>query len=133
PAKTLRKNAQSATFRATGPGTGRVNQPSCVGTLETRPGEGRSPTTLQKLGGFRREPPMSLPSAKGTIPQASATAPPPVLPPQVLVKSYGLRVGPNTGLNVCEPRPNSGTLVLPITMAPACFSRWTTRQSKSGT
>src|SRR6267378_4137248 len=133
PARTLRKNAQSVTLRATGPETESVNQPSRVGTSGTRPGEVRMPTTLQKFGGLRSEPPMSLPSASGTMPQASATAPPPVLPPQVLVKSYGLRVAPNTGLNVCEPRPNSGTFVLPITIPPAAFSRCTTRQSKSGT
>ncbi len=50
-------------------------------------GAGRSPTTLQKLAGLRSEPPMSLPSAIGSIPQASATAAPPLLPPQVLVRS----------------------------------------------
>src|SRR6266436_6397808 len=133
PARTLRKNAQSVTLRATGPETESVNQPSRVGTLGTRPGEVLMPTTLQKFGGFRSEPPMSLPSAKGTMPQASATAPPPVLPPQVLVKSYGFRVAPKTLLNVCEPSPNSGTFVLPITIPPAAFSRCTTRQSKSGT
>jgi len=42
---------------------------------------------LQKFGGLRSEPPMSLPSASGTMPQASATTPPPVLPPQVLLTS----------------------------------------------
>src|SRR6266481_1888496 len=108
PARTLRKNAQSATLRATGPATLRVNHPSPLGGLGTRPGDVRRPTTLQKFGGFRSEPPMSLPSARGTMPQARATEPPPVLPPQVLVKSYGLRVGPKTGLNVWEPRPHSG-------------------------
>src|SRR5260370_15586990 len=132
PARTLRKKAQSWTQRATGTGTLRVNHPCVLGGLGTRPGEVRRPTTLQKLGGFRNEPPMSLPSASGTIPQVRATAPPPVLPPQVFVKSYGLRVAPNTGLKVCEPRPHSGTLVLPMTMAPALFSRSATKQSKFG-
>ena len=56
---------------------------------------------------------MSLPSAIGTMPHASATAAPPLLPPQVFVRSYGLRVAPNTVLNVCEPAPNSGVFVLP--------------------
>src|SRR6266481_3022144 len=116
PARTLRKNAQSVTLRATGPETESVNQPSRVGTSGTRPGEVRMPTTLQKFGGLRSEPPMSLPSASGTMPQASATAPPPVLPPQVFVTSYGFRVAPKTLLNVCEPSPNSGTFVLPIAM-----------------
>ena len=64
---------------------------------------------------------------------ASATAAPPLLPPAVRVRSNGLRVMPNTSLNVCEPRPNSGTLVLPITMQPAAFMRATITESKSGT
>src|ERR1700685_3214232 len=53
PANTLRKNAQSETLRATGPGTESVNQPKLEGTLGTRPGDGRMPTTLQKFGGLR--------------------------------------------------------------------------------
>ena len=52
-----------------------------------RPGEGRIPTMLQKLAGFRSEPPMSEPSAMGIMPQASATAAPPLLPPHVFVVS----------------------------------------------
>src|SRR5258708_5502496 len=94
PAITLRKNAQSATLRATGPAALRVNHPSPLGGLGTRPGEVRSPTTLQKLGGFRSEPPMSLPSASGTMPHARATEPPPVLPPQVLVKTSRIESWP---------------------------------------
>src|SRR5437016_12531494 len=109
PARALRKKAQSVTLRATGPATPRVNHPSVLGGLGTRPGEVRRPTTLQKLGGFRRQPPMSLPSASGTMPQARATEPPPVLPPQVFVKSQGLRDGPKTELKACAPRPHSGT------------------------
>ena len=50
------------------------------------------PTTPQKLAGFRSDPPMSLPSAIGSIPVASATAAPPLLPPQVLLWSYGFSV-----------------------------------------
>ena len=84
--------------------------------LGTRPGDGRKPTTLQNAAGLRSEPPVSLPSAIGTIPHASATAAPPLLPPQVFVRSYGLRVAPKTVLNVCEPAPNSGVLVLPQVM-----------------
>ena len=62
-----------------------------AGHTGTRPGDGRRPTTLQKLAGLRSEPPMSLPSAIGSIPVASATAAPPLLPPQVLVRSYGIQ------------------------------------------
>ena len=50
---------------------------------------------------------MSLPSASGVMPQARATAWPPLEPPQVLVGSYGLPVAPKTGLKDCEPAPNS--------------------------
>src|SRR5215470_2866469 len=92
PAKTLKKKAQSETLRATGPETLNVNHPSSVGGFGTRPGEGRRPTTLQKFGGLRSEPPISLPSASGTIPHARATEPPPVLPPHVFVRSYGFSV-----------------------------------------
>src|SRR2546427_6790701 len=35
----------------------------------------------------------------------------------VFVRSYGLRVEPNTGLKVCDPAPNSGVFVLPTTSA----------------
>ncbi len=75
--------AASATVRAIGPSTVSGNQATSAGHRGTRPGEGRRPTTLQKLAGLRREPPMSLPSARGTMPQARATAAPPELPPQV--------------------------------------------------
>ncbi len=76
---------------------------------------------------------MSLPSARGSIPQASATAAPPLLPPQVLVVSYGFMVAPNTGLKVCDPAPNSGVFVLPTKMAPACLIRSTSSASSAGT
>ena len=57
------------------------------------------------------------------MPLATATAAPPEEPPQVFDRSYGLRVAPNTLLNVCEPAPNSGVLVLPMRIAPAAFRR----------
>ena len=45
----------------------------------------------------------------------------------------GLRVAPNTAFTVFGPNANSGVLVLPITIAPAARSRWTTSASSSGT
>jgi hypothetical protein len=74
------------------------DQAACVGQEGTLPRDGLKPTTLQKEAGLRSEPPISLPSARGTIPQARAAAAPPLEPPQVLVVSYGLRVSPNTSL-----------------------------------
>jgi hypothetical protein len=64
-----------------------VNQPNPALGFGTRPGEGRNPTTLQNAAGLRSDPPVSDPSATGTIPQANATAAPPEDPPQVFVKS----------------------------------------------
>ena len=57
----------------------------------------------------------------------------PLLPPQVFVGSYGLRVAPNTALKVCDPAPNSGVFVFPSVMAPARRSRSTMRAVSSGT
>ena len=42
-------------------------------------------------------------------------------------------MAPKTGLKVCEPAPNSGTLVLPMVSAPPFFSRSTINASWSGT
>ncbi len=63
------------------------------GQAGTRPAAGRKPTTLQKLAGLRSDPPRSEPSAIGTMPQASATAAPPLLPPQVLLGVPGIARG----------------------------------------
>ena len=133
PAITESRNARSSTLRAIGPATEVSSQPLVVGQLGTRPALGRSPTTLLKEAGLRSEPPMSLPSASGTIPDASAAAAPPLDPPADRVRSYGLRVVPNTGLKVCEPAAHSGTLVLPIVTAPAPRIRSATRSSRLGT
>ena len=93
----------------------------------------RSPTRPQKAAGFLTLAATSDPSANGIIPVATAAAAPPLLPPGVSRVSYGLRVAPNTGLNVCDPAPNSGVLVLPITTAPARLSSATCGASQAGT
>ena len=87
-----------------GPTTFSVFQPSREGTLGTRPGDVRKPTTEQKLAGLRSEPPRSLPSAIGSIPQASATAAPPLEPPQVFDRSQGFRVRPKIGIERLRSR-----------------------------
>ena len=69
----------SRTLRAIGPSTDSALDPSVIGYMERGPARVLKPTTLQKLAGFRSDPPKSLPSARGTIPQASATAAPPLL------------------------------------------------------
>ena len=89
--------------------------------MGTRPGVGRRPTTLQKAAGLRSEPPMSLPSARGTKPAAREAAAPPDEPPTERPCRYGLCDAPNTGLKVCDPAANSGTLVFPTRTAPAAL------------
>jgi hypothetical protein len=79
-----------------GPTTLSVDHAFPLASNATRPGDVRNPTTLQNADGFLSDPPLSLPSAIGTMPQASATAAPPLDPPQVLVRSYGFLVEPNT-------------------------------------
>src|SRR5579872_482848 len=87
PAITLKSKATSSTVRAMGPDTPSVAHAFPFAALGTRPGAVRKPTTLQKAAGLRKEPPLSLPSAMGTMPQARLTAAPPLDPPQVLVRS----------------------------------------------
>ena len=76
---------------------------------------------------------MSLPSASGTMPAASAAAAPPLEPPADRDGSTGLRVVPKTVLNVWDPAANSGTLVFPMSTTPARRTRSTIRSSVSGT
>ena len=133
PAITDSSSARSPTLRASGPLVEVTSQKLSVGHAGTRPSDGRSPTTPQNDAGLRSEPPMSEPSASGTIPARRAHAAPPLEPPAERVGSTGLRVVPKTVLNVCEPAANSGTLVLPMVTAPAVRIRSTTSSSASGT
>ena len=82
---------------------------------------------------MRSEPPVSEPVHTGSMSHASATAEPPDEPPALSVGSNGLPVAPHTRLRVLAPAPNSGTLVLPTTMAPAARTRATMALSRSGT
>src|SRR5258707_12195493 len=125
PAITLSSSATSATLRPIGPETLSVDHESPLAASGTRPGATRNPTTLQNAAGLRSDPPLSDPSAIGSIPHASATAAPPLDPPHVFVKSYGFFVAPKIGWNVCEPAPNWDVLVFPIVIAPARLIRST--------
>ena len=66
---------------------------SLAGPTATLPGEVRKPKTLFQAAGLRSEPPMSLPSATGSMSSASATAAPPLDPPrrQPLVEGVARR------------------------------------------
>src|SRR5262249_1515011 len=132
PAKARSISATSSALLAIGPSTLSTPQVGAAAS-DRHAADGRMPTTPQNAAGLRSDPPMSVPSAIGSIRHASATAAPPLLPPQVFVRSYGFSVGPNTGLNVCEPAPNSVVFVLPTTIAPAARSFATIAASASGT
>src|SRR5919109_1270594 len=88
------------------------------------------PTTPQNAAGCRTEPPVSEPSATGTISRATAEAEPPDDPPATRVRSCGLCVTPNAEFSVDEPIANSSRFVLPTMIAPAARSRRTTVASK---
>src|SRR3954471_4716982 len=106
-------SAVSPTSRAIGPFTDRPNQPKARFSFGTSPGEGRRPTMPLYAAGLRSEPPVSEPDARGTMPQASATAEPPEEPAADRVGSNGLPVAPYTVLRVFAPAAHSGVLVLP--------------------
>src|ERR1700677_2285481 len=76
--------------------------------------------------GWRMEPPVSVPSAHGARPAATAAALPPEEPPGTRVRSHGLSTGPNAEFSFEEPIANSSWLVLPSRLAPAACSRATT-------
>ena len=84
------------------------------------------PTTPHRAAGWRIDPPVSEPRARGAKPAATAAADPPDEPPGTRVVSCGLRVAPKAEVSVEEPMANSSMLVLPITTAPASASRVTT-------
>ena len=79
----------------------------------------------QKLAGIRIEPPPSVPSASGPMPDATAAAAPPLDPPVVRAGSHGLRVTPVSGLSVTPFQPNSGVVVFPSSTARCSRSRAT--------
>src|SRR6188474_853738 len=92
---------------------------------DTRPYVGFMPTTPHSAAGCRTDPPVSVPSAMGANPVATATADPPLEPPGIRDVSHGLRVGPKAECSVEEPIANSSQFVLPMTTAPAACSRST--------
>ncbi len=71
------------------------------------------------------EPPVSEPSASGTIRAATAAADPPLDPPGVRPSDHGLRVGPKAEFSVDDPIANSSQFVFPTMTAPAATSRST--------
>ena len=69
----------------------------------TSPVEGRIPVTPQNAEGMRIEPAVSVPSAPGTSPAATAAPLPPLDPPQTRSSAHGLHARPKCALVVVGP------------------------------
>ena len=85
-----------------------------------------SPVTPHSAAGWRIEPPVSVAVAAGTSRAATAAAEPPEEPPGTRAASQGFFTGPKKLVSLEEPMANSSRFVLPISTAPAAFSRVTT-------
>ncbi len=90
---------------------------------DTRPYVGFSPTTPHREAGWRTEPPVSVPSAHTTWPEATAAADPPEDPPGTVSRFQGLCTGPNAEFSFELPMANSSQFVLPISTAPEALRR----------
>src|SRR6185437_2897091 len=98
-----------------------------------RPGVGFSPQIPQKCEGTRMDPPPSLPTPPAEHAAAIDAASPPLEPPAVRDRSQGLLVRPYRRLSVSHAIRNSGVLVVPSTIAPASFRRFTSGASDFAT
>ena len=110
-----------------------VHETGITPRFGTRPVLGRIPVTPQSAAGIRTDPAVSVPSAPGTSPPATAAPLPPLEPPQIRSVSHGFRAGPNAWLVVEAPQANSCVLSFPTTTAPAARSRATTVASAAAT
>ena len=85
----------------------------------TSPNVGMSPTTPQWEAGPRIEPPVSEPSATGTIPAATAAPEPVEEPPVKCARFHGLRAGGHGRSNDGPAWAISWVSSLPSRTAPA--------------
>ena len=83
--------------------------------------------------GLRTEPPVSVPSAAGTMPAASATPEPLEEPPGKWLPPHGFTAGGQGRSNDGPPMANSCVASLPIRMPPAALSRAVTGASAAAT
>ena len=110
--------------------------PAFIGSApvrSTRPGVGRSPVMPQNEAGMRIDPPVSVPSARGTAPEATATADPDEEPPTMRAGSSGWATGPWHETSPVAPAPSSCWLALATTIAPAARSALTAAASTRAT
>ena len=127
----------SATVRAIGPAvswTGLIGTMPAPGMLPT---VGLKPTTPHTPAGETIEPSVSVPTASGARPAATAAAEPDEEPEVLRSRSCGLRVWPPTALQplveaVERKFAHSDRLVAPSTTRPAARSRATSGASAAG-
>ncbi len=98
----------------------------------TRPFVGFTPTRWFSAAGTRPEPAVSVPSAKSTVPRATAVAEPLDEPPEIRVGSQAFRTAPKGERVPTSPVANWSRFVLPTTTAPAARSRATAVASSVG-
>ena len=94
PVSTAWASAQSATVRAIGPTVSKLAASGNTPSTGTVPWAGLRPTTPQAAAGMRIDPPVSVPSASGTMPAARAAALPLLEPPATRSGATGLTVSP---------------------------------------
>ena len=120
--------AASATDRAIGPGVSRVWERGTIPSVGNKPSVVLSPTIPQKAAGKRTEPPVSVPIAQGTIPEATAAPEPLDEPPgtRATSSSHGLCVVPILWFVPQPPKANSTVFVFPIRIPPEAINRFAT-------
>src|SRR5687767_15780125 len=91
------------------------------------------PTMPQRLAGILTDPPVSLPSAAGARPAATATPEPLLEPPGTrwVPRSHGFRGVPALVFVPQLPKAASTMCVLPIAIMPAALNRWIAVDRKS--
>lgn len=102
------------------------------GPTGVRPRVGFNPNKPVNEAGMRMEPPPSLAPAKGTTPEATAAAEPPLDPPGEQAGFHGFREDPYSSGSVIFFSPNSGVLVCPRKRKPASrnlATRWESRRA----
>ncbi len=119
PAVASRSGTRSAGVRAMNPGVSSEGASGTQPSRGIRPKARLIPATPHKAVGMRMEPPVSVATAAGTSPAATAAADPPLDPPGTKSRLHGLRVPVPSGCWVVMPQPNSWDLVRPTMTAPA--------------
>ncbi len=98
--------SRSSTVLVMRPGVSNVGESGTIPSVDTRPVEGRKPTTPHHAAGMRMDPPVSVPTAVSTSPADTATAHPELDPPGSRWGSSGLTGPPRGWERPVTPHPN---------------------------